>query len=244
MATTTRKQRELKQREQLFLDVGRQLLIERGFFGLNMDRIAELTEYSKGTVYQHFSCKEDIVAALTAQTMDVRRTLFERAATFRGRPRERMTALGVADRLFYTAYHDHFRTEQICKLDSVWEKATDERRAQVMQAEEGCFSTMTGVLRDAVAEGDLVLEEVAKIDIGGLLFGLSSMAWGGRSLMSLGITERKFRLADAEATLARNFQLYLDGCQWRPLSAEWDYQQVVERVRAEIFSAEWSKTYG
>ena len=40
------------------------MLLEKGYLGLTMDRIADEAEYSKGTIYQHFTCKEEIVAAL------------------------------------------------------------------------------------------------------------------------------------------------------------------------------------
>jgi AcrR family transcriptional regulator len=244
MTTLTRKQREVQQREALILEVAQRLLLERGYFGLNMERIAEATEYSKGTIYHHFSCKEDIVAALTARTMGVRKSLFERAATFAGRPRERMTAIGVADMLFFTAYHEHFRMEQICKVEAVWDKATEDRRMEVILAEDGCFNAIMGIIRDAIAQGDLCLDSAAALPPEGIMFGLWSMAWGGRSLMTLGLADRKLNLEDAEGVLARNFQLYLDGCNWQPRSSEWDYRQTVERARDEVFADEWRKLHG
>ena len=62
--TVTRKQREIAQREDLILETARKMLLERGYLGLTMDRIAEEIEYSKGTVYQHFSSKEDLISTL------------------------------------------------------------------------------------------------------------------------------------------------------------------------------------
>ena len=69
MGTLTRKQREIREREQLLLRVARKMLIEQGYSGLSMDQLAEATEYSKGTVYQHFSTKEDLVTALAIESM-------------------------------------------------------------------------------------------------------------------------------------------------------------------------------
>src|SRR5277367_6090373 len=86
VSTLTRKQREVHQRELMLLDVARKMLVEDGYAGLKLDRLAEATEYSKGTVYQHFSTKEDLVTALALQTMERRTLLFARAAAFKGRP--------------------------------------------------------------------------------------------------------------------------------------------------------------
>jgi len=51
----SRKQREIATREQLILDTAQNILHEQGYSHLTMERIAEATEYSKGTIYYHFS---------------------------------------------------------------------------------------------------------------------------------------------------------------------------------------------
>src|SRR3984885_3865421 len=88
--TLTRKQREIQGREGRILEVARTMIVEDGYHGLSMDRIAEALEYSKGTIYQHFSCKEDILMALANQAIERRLEMFRRAAAFRGKSRERM----------------------------------------------------------------------------------------------------------------------------------------------------------
>ena len=85
--TATRKQREIAERERLILETARGMLIERGYLGLTMDRIADAIEYSKGTVYQHFGSKEDLIAALAATNQDKMAGFFERGATFNGKSR-------------------------------------------------------------------------------------------------------------------------------------------------------------
>ena len=40
MSTLTRKQREIRQREETILDIARKVLVEQGYAGFNMDRIA------------------------------------------------------------------------------------------------------------------------------------------------------------------------------------------------------------
>jgi len=86
MSTLTRKQREIQQREEMLLDVARKMLIEQGYAGLSMDRIAESTEYSKGVIYQHFSSKEDLVTAMAVQSLSRRVEYFARAASFKENP--------------------------------------------------------------------------------------------------------------------------------------------------------------
>ena len=91
----------MQDREQRILELARVMIVREGYHGLSMDRIAEEMEYSKGTIYQHFSCKEDILMALVNQTMERRLDLFQRAAAYPGRSRERITAIGAAAELFF-----------------------------------------------------------------------------------------------------------------------------------------------
>ena len=52
-------------------------MIEHGSHGLGMDRVAELLQYSKGTIYNHFSCKEEIIIALAIQTTEKRTRMLD-----------------------------------------------------------------------------------------------------------------------------------------------------------------------
>ena len=126
MATMTRRQREVQAREELILDVARELLLEGGYHGLTMARVADGAEYSKGTIYHHFSCKEEVIIALAARSVEKQRVLVERAATFSGRPRERMLAVGEATQLFSLLYPDEARIFQIMNGEAITQKGSKE----------------------------------------------------------------------------------------------------------------------
>lgn len=240
MTTLTRKQREVLERETLILNVARRLLLRHGFAALSMDRIAEEIEYSKGTIYQHFSCKEDLVAALVIETMEHRRRIFEKAASFRGRARERMTAVGVADELFHKLYPDHSRAELMVKGEQLWEKASPDRRNILLSKESSCAGVVIGLVTAGVADGDLTLPEgVGPEDV---CFGLWSMASGACLVRGNGLADLHLGLADEAASLMQNYQRLLDGYGWRPLSTEWDYRNTVERVTQEVFADELRAT--
>ena len=145
-----------------------------------MDRIAEALEYSKGTIYQHFSCKEDILMALVNQAMECRLDLFRRAAAFRGRSRERMAAIGAACEVFFQLYPDHFHIEHVIRVTSVKEKTSEQRRLCLETCEASCSEIVRGVIRDAVAAGDLVLADDYGVEQ--VAFGLWSITFGGYSI--------------------------------------------------------------
>ncbi|MEM7307431.1 MAG: helix-turn-helix domain-containing protein [Planctomycetota bacterium] len=238
MAPLTRKQREIADRELLILEVARGMMVERGYLGLTMDRIAGATEYSKGTIYQHFSCKEEVLAALACESAQIRTSLFERAATFPGRARERMAAVGVADFLFVRLYPQHFAIERICDTASMRDKIPEKRLSRLESCEDGCKSVVLGLARDAMAQGDLGAEDPSVA--GQVVFGLWSMAYGANLIStSPGVDlETKMGIAEPWDVLFRNYNALLDGYGWKPLAGEWDYAATLERIYAEVFPDE------
>jgi AcrR family transcriptional regulator len=236
MTTLTRKQREIKAREGLILKTAARLLGEHGYLGLTMDQIAEATEYSKGTIYNHFRSKEEVLVALCIQTGQVRVGWFERAARFHGGSRERMTAIGASVELFVRLHPQHFACEQIVTAESIREKISPERAEKLLAAELGCMDTVRGIVRDAVDQGDLVLPEGT--DPTSMVFGLWSMTYGGLSMIAGKPTLTDVGLSDPLATLRRNQQAFMDGHGWLPQTDNWDFDATRARVLEEIFPDE------
>ena len=237
MNTQTRKQREIQEREQRILDVSRPLLISQGYHGLSMDRVAEALEYSKGTIYNHFSCKEEIIIALAIETTDQRTAMFERAAAFQGGSRERVHAIGVAATLFVRLFPDHFLVEQIVRSASIWEKTSEKRRMVMRSCESRCMGIVGGVVRDAVSRGDLTLpDDVAPED---LVFGLWSMSYGTFSIITTSDELVDLGIKDPFTAYRNNIYRMLDGFGWQPLSTEYDYLQTLARIQEEVFPDEF-----
>lgn len=236
MKTLTRKQRELQEREARILEVSREVVVREGYHGLSMDRVAEALEYSKGTIYNHFSCKEDIILALAVQTTEKRTELFERAAAFRGRARERFLAIGVAAELFFRLYPDHFKLEQIIRSASIWEKTSEERRGVMRMCESRCTSIVGGVMRDAISQGDLTLPDGTCVE--DFVFGVWSMAYGAFSIIATSDQLTQLGIADPFAAFRLNVTQLIDGLGWRPLSADYDFNATMDRIQSEVFRDE------
>jgi len=240
MEKMSRKQREIQEREALILEVARKMLIDRGYLGVTMDRIAQEIEYSKGTVYQHFSSKEDVLVALAGETTRMRADLFKRAAAFNGRPRERMTGIGVADELFVRLYPQHWHAEQIIRAASIQSKATRDRLAKLESTEAECFCAVTSIITDAIGCGDLVPEEHNLPEK--MSYGLWSLSFGFHFIAASSAKLGSLELDDEESILTRNCHALLDGYGWHPLSTEHDYVAVQDRIRSEVFPQESRRT--
>lgn len=201
-----------------------------------MERMAAAVGVSKGTVYQHFSSKEDLLAAVLLRSADTRARLFERAASFRGTSRERMGAVGTAAELFFSLYPQHEQAERAIKASSISEKIDSKRASGLESCTFRCFGVATGIVRDAIASGDLELgpdQTVEQVCVG--LWNLYTGAFLMRDLENF-IDEPI--VADPMPILMANAQVFLDGFGWGPLSHEHDYGAAQRRVLTEIFPEE------
>lgn len=240
MTPLSRKQLAIAQREELLLDVAQGLLVQNGYVGLTMDRVAAATEYSKGTIYQHFRNKEDLIAALLARFGRVRVELFSRAATWPGPSRERMCAVGAAAEMYMALYPEHDQLEKILKSASIREKASTHRRETLSSCEMHCFGVATGIAREAVSAGDLQLQDGDTVEQ--IVLGLWSLYTGAFLIRDLGIFDHAPpEMRDPTRPLMRNSQRFLDGLGWRPFSTEHDYLVTRQRALCELFPSEAAK---
>lgn len=234
MNLLTPKQREIRDREERILKIARQTIISDGYHGLNMDRIAEEIGASKGTIYNHFGCKEEIIIALAVQTMKKRVQLFQAASQFRGSSRQRMFAVGRANNHFFHQFPDYFRFEQMLRIDSIWEKTSAKRRGLIKSCEMNCMAVVAGIVRDGIASEDLKTPiDFSPEDI---VFGLWSISLGAQSIIASSDSLMDLGVNSPDATLMRHIHLLLDSFLWKPLSTEFDYSSLESRIDEEVLS--------
>jgi len=242
MVTLTKRQRDVAARRELILSVVRGLFIEGGYHGLTMARVAERAGYSKGTVYDHFSCKEEAIIALAAVSVEKQRVLVERAATFPGRSRERMLAVAEATQLFARLYPDDTRIFQIMNGEAITQKGSKESLWRLRLSANHTVAILRGIIRDAVAQGDLAFEGDRSAE--DLVFHLWLLGEAGKATVSSWMPPTEMGVEDTFGSLIRSSQVLVDAYGWRPLSSEWDYGETMRRIREEVFGAESKEAYG
>jgi AcrR family transcriptional regulator len=230
--TLNRKDRERKFREELILDTAAAMLLNEGYLGLNLDRLAEKVEYSKGTLYLHFDGKEDLILAIAARNLKERVDLFEHAVTLSGRPREKAFALGVADLVFLHHHPVHFQIEPLVKQTSIWERGSAKRQQEFDLNIKICLDILRRLMEDGAKHGDL---DLSKIKPEAVTFGLWSMSYGAYSLARSQALLKTIGLEKPLRTLIHDRSLFLDGVGWKPLSTSWDYNATLDRVFKDLF---------
>ena len=236
MARSNRKQREIEHRERLILEAGLKMLLEQGYLGLRMDQIAEQVEYSKGTVYQHFPNKEEIILALANEALEQRSSLFAHASMMRKKSRERLSAIGAAAEVFVEQFPHFFLVEQLMRINSVWEKTSEQRRKLMRTCETRCMTIVSGIVRDAIAHGDLDLPKGRTPE--DLVFGLWSINTGAFAIISSSDSLQELGVTSPIGALRLNQDRILDGYNWTPLSSTVDYSSLIDTLKQELLKEE------
>src|SRR5579864_2534875 len=232
-----RKDRERAAREELILDHAQRMLLKDGFQNLNLDELAEAVEYSKGTLYLHFKTKEDIALAVVTRAQKERAELFERAAKFQGRSRERISAIGFACCHFANVYPDYYNVEMMLKSLSFWEKADEIRQHQYAMQGGRCFRAIHGLITDGLKDGELPKGNLSPERI---VFAIASTAIGSHIMSRNSHALVLAGIDDPLRALCDNVNVLLDGLAWKPLSSEVDHHTVNRRIKKEIFpEATW-----
>lgn len=235
--TTARRAREFAAREDLILREARKLLLDRGFQGWNMDDLAQAVEYSKGTLYQHFSTKEELCLAVATEALAQRSNLFEQAAKFHGTSRERIRAICGACCEFATTHPDYYHAEMMLKSASFWEKASEERREDHRVQAGRCWRAVHQIVVEAQLAGDMPRDLISPEQA---TFALISVTVGSHIMATESDLKVMAGITDPLATVRRNGDIMCDGLRWKPLSTDFDYAETDRRIVREIFpSAVW-----
>ncbi len=231
--TPTRKQRELAEREKLILDTAQTMIHEHGYNHLTMERIAETVEYSKGTIYNHFASKEDLVCSLCCRSITNLIEIFERARQFKGSTRERYSAIGIGFSLYHQLHPMDSQNIQTLKNNAVREKVSKEKLAEMESLEQKITKIAQSIVQDAIDCGDL--DKTHQDHISTIVFGCWSMHYGALLLDQSDIPLHDLGFSSVVKMLWHNANIYLDGYQWQPLSTTTDADELFKKISSALF---------
>jgi AcrR family transcriptional regulator len=221
-------------REQELVDLAVLILNQEGFAGLSLEKLTAKSCYSKGTIYNHFSSKEDCLSALCIRAVSSILELFKRALAFEGCSREKTVAVHYAYQLYARIEPTLFMAVLSSKAPGVREK-TSRERVQIMDALEFDINHFSDAMfRNAVADGSLNIPAHLSIEI--LTFSNWALSFGTNALAASASEATAVNRLDPNTLLLQNIGILLDGMNWQPLSKDWDYQKTWQRVEEEIFA--------
>jgi len=149
-------QRSLKERLRevragLILDVAEEMLAEKGYHDTSMDEIAARTGVAKGTLYQHFPSKEDLVFALFERSLVQFEQTVEQAA------RAPLIARAKLERILSYVYQErrgpHARLFQLLYHNMEIRKGLLEKKGQLRDHMQQVAGQIRTILEEGKAEG-------------------------------------------------------------------------------------------
>jgi AcrR family transcriptional regulator len=231
--SSARREREFNERNEAILEVARRILCEEGFEGVSVGRVADELEYSRGTIYLHYSCKEEIILAVGIRAQQTRLALMDRVVTMPGRPRERFVAAGEVVRVVSPRYT---RGEMLIYLDAIRDKVRGEYCEEMFAHEGALFTKVTRIVGDAIESGDLKLPD--GLGVQDFTYIHWANIYGAMCISNSGAPLRELGVGDSSRALKAFGRTYLDALGWRPLSTEFDYRATMRRIYEHVITPE------
>ena len=235
-AQKSAKQREIQLREELLIKTAGQILLSEGFAALSMERLAEELKTAKGTIYNHYPNREELLLSMAVTAIDKRQEMFDAASMSKGTSRERMHAICVSCEIYVCSYPLHFAVESTVRDASIWERCTEERREFMRKREQHCMALVAGIVRSGIADGDLELPNGTKpeeltLALWGLTYGAHIINLTSPSLKDIGIdsVHRSVRMGALHM---------LNGFNWQPVWSASEHGDRVVSVCETVFPNE------
>jgi len=227
----------LQAREANILEAAQALINQIGATAMTMDKVVARVPYSKGTVYNHFSSKEDLLIGLCNDSMRNLISMFQRAMSIDTCSRDKMLAVAFAYMLYAYLYPDKFMLVITAKTPSVSDKASPERQAEHLALENSLLELASTTIVQGIEDNQLSLP--AGMTTEHVTFAFWSSAFGTISLLSEKVercTAREEMLL--EQAIIMNCNLLLDGLNWSPRTESERTHRVIQQLKDDIFSPE------
>lgn len=224
----------LQAREEELLDSALDIISSHGVVAFTMDKLVASVSYSKGTVYNHFSAKEDVLAGLCNRNMILILDLFSRAAAIEGSARDKMTAIGFGYMLSVLMAPQSFALAINAKTE-MFDKASETRQEQHRVLDEKLFGIIQKVIDQALQNDELVLAE--GVDAQKVSFALWAMSFGTIGLLLDGAKAcSSLTGMTLEDRVIAHGNMVKDGLGWA--KGQRDSKDLINHLKSDIFSEE------
>lgn len=211
------------------LRTARHIIHGGGYDELTMSGVAEAAGCARKTLYNHFENRIDLILALCIQSSRRRAEMVGRAAMYKASTRERMAGIGC---VMHELLPHHMRHEVLLfSIDT--SRAPEARRMELRLEEERFQSIVAGVVRAAVASGELELPESLPPD--NLAMTIHQLYIGHYSVAQRGFSLGSHSLEESRMATVRTMRTLYDDLGWLPLWGEIDYYASHRRMWKEVF---------
>ncbi len=222
----SRKDQVRLEREELILSVALSLLKESGLNGLTMQAIADRTEYSKGTIYQHFSCKEDVLAKLVIRCGQRLISLIDLALANSHGLRHKVVMVSWAFFINAELESETAGLVSMVKSPEFQTKISDAQQADLSIIDQSILSRVIGLFTQ---QTDISAD---KVKVGA--FGWWAMKWGVQDVLMNDWEMSKLGFDDPKHYFFESLHVFLDGLGVQRDEFSHDFEKVQAQAK-QIF---------
>ncbi|MGK0445539.1 MAG: AcrR family transcriptional regulator [Bermanella sp.] len=222
----SRKDQVRLEREELILSVALSLLKESGLNGLTMQAIADRTEYSKGTIYQHFSCKEDVLAKLVIRCGQRLISLIDLALANSHGLRHKVVMVSWAFFINAELESETASLVSMVKSPEFQTKISDSQQEDLSIIDQSILSRVIGLFTQQTDIG------ADKVKVGA--FGWWAMKWGVQDVLMNDWEMSKLGFDDPKHYFFESLHVFLDGLGVQRDEFSHDFEKVQAQAK-QIF---------
>jgi AcrR family transcriptional regulator len=225
------------ERENILLDCAQAFIKRESIAALTIDKLVKELPFSKGTVYNHFTSKEDLLLGLCNRGMSILADLFSRARQFDGLSREQGLAIHFAYMLYAKLYPTLFMLVLTAKTSNITDKASTSRQEEHLNLEGQLIGPIVSIFQDSLKRGEIAPPMPMTLEQ--LSFACWSLSFGTNALLLQNIERCGTRASlIVERELINNVNILFDGFQFRPLTKEHDWTKTISKLKSTTFYQE------
>jgi AcrR family transcriptional regulator len=203
MGIKERKEREIEGRRKLILTTATDLFLRNGFSGVTLDDIASAIEFSKGTIYNHFSSKEEIFASILLEHLNILLASLKDAAAAGRDTSERLQNATKAYVRFYRERQEYFRLLFFIDHVSDRERIPDALLKDIRLLKIACLSALQNIIKAGLMTGE--------IGRGRSSAQVSLILWGMLNGIIQLAESRQIKEKSLDRLIGVGFEIVLDG---------------------------------
>lgn len=146
------KERQRQERAKLILETAASVFAEKGYYEASMDEIANQVGVAKGTLYQHFASKEDLVFALFARQMEEIQQIVEQITASKLSARAKLEAILLRIYQGFIRRNAHLMWSLYDSIDI--RKGILEERLHIREHMNRLLPAIEGIFVDGKASGE------------------------------------------------------------------------------------------
>jgi AcrR family transcriptional regulator len=149
----SRREKERQAREAEIVAAAEAVFCQKGFDGASMDEIAKAAQFTKRTVYQYFSGKEDLYFAVALKQFQQLLAYFRAAVAAGDSGFEKIRRAGLA---YYQYYKDHPDTFLLLYTGFIQVSAPGvPQRQKLLELKRDAFRELSAVFEEGKADGSI-----------------------------------------------------------------------------------------